>query len=81
MCKYCEPTRHKEIPYGCFDEVLVTTRSVPIENSIGNCLNVRVEENCLNIEYSAYSCDSSFYIDIPIKYCPMCGRELKIKEK
>lgn len=32
--------------------------------------------NKLELHYNAYSSDSSFDEQIPIKYCPMCGKKL-----
>ena len=34
------------------------------------------ENNYLEIDYDAYSCDSSFEEIIYINYCPICGRKL-----
>lgn len=40
-------------------------------------LKVKVQNSMLTLEYEAYSVDSSFDIDIKIKYCPMCGIKLE----
>jgi hypothetical protein len=48
--------------------------------NFGNDLSVKIESDLLLICYDAYSLDSSFKEKFKIKYCPMCGRELKIKE-
>ena len=43
---------------------------VPIKTKLGTKL-------VMYLDYNAYSMDSSFEETIDIKYCPMCGRELK----
>ena len=43
---------------------------VPIKTELGAKLS-------MYLYYNAYSIDSSFEEIIDIKYCPMCGRELK----
>lgn len=42
-------------------------------------MTYRIKDKVLEIEYEAYSCDSSFGFDdsgINIKFCPFCGRKL-----
>lgn len=41
-------------------------------------IDIRIDSNnkTMTIDYDAYSCDSSFNIDVKINYCPMCGRKL-----
>ena len=43
---------------------------VPIKTKLGTKL-------AMYLYYDAYSGDSSFEETIDIKYCPMCGREVK----
>ncbi|ANY29302.1 hypothetical protein [Bacillus phage PK16] len=40
------------------------------------CIDIRVVGNKLNLDYAAYSCDSSFEEDVKINFCPMCGQKL-----
>jgi hypothetical protein len=42
-------------------------------DSIANEFDATIKGNKLIVIYDAYSCDSSFYEEIDIKYCPMCG--------
>lgn len=44
-------------------------------------LDTQIKGRTLNVEYDAYSVDSSFDIDIRISYCPMCGRKLEELEE
>jgi hypothetical protein len=46
-----------------------------------HCLTVKIEGTRLSIDYDAYSSDSSFITDVPINYCPMCGKELNPKDE
>ena len=46
------------------------------KENISNYLKLSIKEKILNIEYNAYSCDSSFNESIKINFCPMCGRKL-----
>lgn len=45
-------------------------------DSIANEFDAVIKGNKLIVDYDAYSCDSSFYEEIEIKFCPMCGRSL-----
>lgn len=40
-------------------------------------LVTQIKGRALNVEYNAYSIDSSFGADFHINYCPMCGRKLE----
>lgn len=40
-------------------------------------LDTQIKGRTLNVEYDAYSVDSSFDGDFHINYCPMCGRKLE----
>jgi len=46
-----------------------------LETEFGS-LSITITDNKLCIDYNAYSCDSSFYQETEIKFCPMCGHEL-----
>lgn len=39
-------------------------------------IEIKVIGNKLNLDYSAYSCDSSFEEAVTINFCPMCGKQL-----
>jgi len=39
-------------------------------------IEIKVIGDKLNLDYSAYSCDSSFEEAVKINFCPMCGKEL-----
>lgn len=69
MCKFCDNKDKKG-------------KSVPNEdlNLEITCLTVNINGNQLGIGYDAYSCDSSFSIDITINFCPMCGKDLNLKK-
>ena len=46
-----------------------------IDSGINN-LKIRIKNNILDMIYYAYSCDSSFEVEIPINYCMICGEKL-----
>jgi len=66
MCKFCDNKDKKG-------------KSIPNEELGLEYVNVIINGNQLMIGYDAYSCDSSFSIDMTINFCPMCGRNLNIK--
>ena len=39
-------------------------------------IDIKVIGDKLNLDYQAYSCDSSFEEAVKINFCPMCGKEL-----
>lgn len=39
-------------------------------------LEISIEGNQLDIDYNAYSSDSSFHELIKINFCPMCGEKI-----
>lgn len=41
-----------------------------------NNLSIDRNSKLLKIEYHAYSTDSDWIENIPIKYCPICGEKL-----
>jgi hypothetical protein len=36
----------------------------------------RIVNNVIELEYDAYSVDSSFNVSLEIEYCPFCGKKL-----
>ena len=42
----------------------------------GGSPEIKIIENRLNVNYDAYSGDSSFEREYEINYCPMCGKKL-----
>lgn len=48
--------------------------------SLTNLLDVIIYGNELILEYDAYSVDSSFYEEIQIRFCPMCGKSLEAEK-
>ena len=65
MCEYCNPNG---------------TDDLFIDDSIGVCVSLKIgtpeEKNRIAI---GYSCDDywySFYREININYCPVCGKKL-----
>ena len=45
----------------------------------GGSPEIKIIENRLNVNYDAYSGDSSFEREYEINYCPMCGKKLSDK--
>lgn len=43
------------------------------------CATYYIHDKKLIINYRAYSGDSSFEEEIEIKFCPMCGSELRVE--
>ncbi|ASR79643.1 hypothetical protein KAMFAM_239 [Bacillus phage Kamfam] len=39
-------------------------------------IELKVIGDKLNLDYQAYSCDSSFEEAVKINFCPMCGKKL-----
>ena len=39
-------------------------------------VEIEIKQAILMLSYDAYSCDSSFYEEILINYCPCCGEKL-----
>lgn len=47
------------------------------ETDKSNVISIEINVNGMNIDYSAYSTDSSFSDEIiPINFCPFCGNKL-----
>lgn len=74
MCMYCDTTPDGDIPadresliYEEFGEVLGQKMAM-----IGNIFPGKLE-----IEIAPFTVLSGQAIEIPIKYCPMCGRKLE----
>ena len=42
----------------------------------GGSPEIKIIGSCLDVNYDAYSGDSSFEREYKINYCPMCGRKL-----
>lgn len=69
MCDFCSKPKPKK-----------DTRIDPPEhqnNSISDEISAIIKGSKLVLDYDAYSCDSSFYEEIDILFCPMCGKALK----
>ena len=45
-------------------------------DSLFNEISAIIKGNKLILDYDAYSTDSSFYEEIEILFCPICGRSL-----
>lgn len=70
MCDFCQKKKTKNWE----------DSNKEFENdSLANEFDAIIEGNILKCNYDAYSCDSSFYEKIIINFCPICGRNLKIK--
>ncbi|AGY46731.1 hypothetical protein BigBertha_223 [Bacillus phage BigBertha] len=54
-------------------EITELHNAEPIE---AEWIEIKVIGNTLNLDYSAYSCDSSFEEAVKINFCPICGKEL-----
>jgi hypothetical protein len=61
MCKFCEILKGKK-----------ETEELDMP-----CVTANIIGNVIDMDYSAYSVDSSFHEQWEINYCPMCGKELK----
>lgn len=80
-CKYCEGENIKE--YKCIGCSRKGNLKYGYEESVksvnfGETCNLEIVGKTLHIDYSAYSCDSSFNDEITINFCPMCGKRLGI---
>lgn len=64
MCKYC--AKNISAP------VLENGKLIKVIDFKINNKSSKIE-----IDYDAYSCDSSFFITVDINYCPFCGKNLK----
>lgn len=80
-CKYCEGVKVRK--YKCIGYSRKGRAKYGYVECIepfnwGETCNLTIQGNFLCLDYSAYSCDSSFNDTIEIKFCPMCGRKLKV---
>lgn len=69
MCKFC-------------DDKAITLNPLLEEDGrkyYADTITLKINSNTskIEIDYDAYSCDSSFFATVDIKYCPFCGRKLK----
>lgn len=69
MCNFCSKVKPKDFDY------FIDKREFK-NDSITDEFNTTIKGNKLIFDYNAYSCDSSFYEEVEIKFCPMCGRSL-----
>lgn len=78
-CKFCKGESVKEwaclgrsrsggLKFGC--------KEIVNHMDFGKSCSLKIIGETLSIYYNAYSCDSSFYDEIKIKFCPFCGRRL-----
>lgn len=74
-CDFCSKIKPDDYPVPCraFPNVPEFTN-----DSLSNNLDMIIKKNILNLSYNAYSVDSSFYEDIEINFCPMCGKKLSM---
>ena len=73
MCDFCSKIKPENYPKPC--------KALPYvpefkNDSIADSLDAIIKGDILDLSYSAYSCDSSFYEEIKINFCPMCGKKL-----
>lgn len=69
MCDFCSKIKPK-----CWNRI---NEEKEFKNdSIATEFDAIITGGKLIFDYDAYSCDSSFYEEIEIKFCPMCGRKL-----
>jgi hypothetical protein len=44
-------------------------------------VGAKIRGSALELDYSAYSVDSSFEDELKINYCPMCGRLINLDDE
>jgi hypothetical protein len=71
MCDFCSKIKPKD-----WDRWV--DKRVFKNDSIATQFDAIITGDKLIVNYDAYSCDSSFYEEIKIKFCPMCGCQLNI---
>lgn len=79
MCKWCEKeeiTKYEVIGRSRKGKQKWGDKKYFVSNAFMSCPNMRIEDSKLIVDYDAYSCDSSFYEEVKINYCPFCGRKL-----
>ena len=78
-CKFCQGEAVKE--WGCLGRsrkgrLKYGYKEVVEPVDFGETCSLTITGKTLNVDYNEYSCDSSFYDEIAINFCPMCGRKL-----
>lgn len=77
MCKFCEKTKGKHPSLNDAEWKELNSYSnkwedrYPFESVL---INLDTKE--IEFDYDSYSCDSSFFTTLKIKFCPFCGRKL-----
>lgn len=78
-CKFCKGESVTE--WGCLGRsrkgrLKYGYKEIVEPVDFGNTCSLTITGTTLNVDYNAYSADSSFYDEIAINFCPMCGRKL-----
>ena len=78
-CKFCKGESVTE--WGCLGRsrkgrLKYGYKEIVEPEDFGNTCSLTITGTTLNVDYNAYSTDSSFYDEIAINFCPMCGRKL-----
>ena len=79
-CKYCMPDMGFPIA-----ELIDITEDSPLgELNLNCCINYDNNQNdkwdsvALNVSFSTESSRKAMFGELPIKYCPVCGRKLEV---